>query len=150
MRTLLLLLLLPALVLAQERELTLAEAQGVKVKEIRFVHLRDKPFRNPDLGAAMQTREGDPFQRRFFRADLSVIEDLYRSEGYMEVAIPGKILVLEDERDLHLTLRIDSKARWLAADVKLELAAPFDTTALRQQLQLVPGGVYRYSQVVQG
>ena len=71
---LLLLLLLPVMALAQGREITMAEAQGKKVKDIRFVHLRDKPFRNPDLRAAMQTREGEPFQRRFFRADLSAIE----------------------------------------------------------------------------
>ena len=146
---LLLLLLLPVMALAQGREITMAEAQGKKVKDIRFVHLRDKPFRNPDLRAAMQTREGEPFQRRFFRADLSAIEVLYWGEGYQEVAIPGRILILEDERDLHLILRIDSKTRWLVSDVKLEPASPCDTTALRQQLQLAPGGVYRYSQLVQ-
>ncbi len=149
MRQLLLLLLLPVLALADQREITLAEAQGKEVKEIRFVHLRDKPFRNPDLRAAMLTREGEPFQRRFFRADLAAIERLYQGEGYMEVSIPGRVLVLADDRELSITIRIDSKARWLAAGVSLELAAPYDTTALRQQLELAPGGIFRYSQVLQ-
>ncbi len=150
MWALLLLSLLPALAGAQTREISLTEAQDKEVRSIRFVHLGDRPFKNDDLRAAMlQTREGKPFQRRFFRNDLSVLEDLYRGAGYMEVSISGKDFHLEDEKHLRLTIRIDSGARWQVADVRLAASGPCDTTALRQQLKLAPGEAYRYGQVVQ-
>jgi outer membrane protein assembly factor BamA len=135
---------------APQEEVSIQEAQGHKVAEIRFIHRRDKPFRNPELRAAMLTQVGKPFQRHFFRNDLGALENLYRGEGYMGVDIAKRTLLLDERGRLHIALEIDSRGRWTVEDVGLLLSAPFDTTALRPLLKLKPGEPFRYGEVVEG
>ena len=125
------------------------QAQGHKVGRIDFAHLRDRPFKDSQLRAVMQTRKGKPFQRRFFRRDLDALENLYRGEGYLEFEFVDKELTLDKEEKLHVTLRIDSKERWLVADVALRVDSEVDTLSLREIAQVRPGRTFRYGEVLQ-
>ncbi len=127
-----------------------ADAEEHKVYRIHFNHIPSKRILNKKLRAAMQTREGQVFQRRLFLNDLRILENLYRSEGYMGMEILGKKLEMDEKGRLHIFFKIDSKEQWTVADVRLDLAVASDTTALWQQLKLLPGQPFRYGELVQG
>lgn len=135
------------------RPVRLRELENQQVQHILFQHLHDKPFGNPKLRAAMRTAEGDGFQRRFFRQDLKVIENLYRGTGYMSVAIAAQRFYLDEAEGLHIYLDIDSGRRWTVAEVELTLAdsageANFDATPLREVLRVRTGGAFLYGDVL--
>ena len=96
------------LALQEGRRVTLRQADGHQVASIRFLHLNKKPIKNSTLRSAMQTRAGEPLQRRFLRNDLTVIENLYRGRGYMGAKVVGRTLELDDEGKLYITIKIDS------------------------------------------
>ena len=127
-----------------------ANENSYKVHSIRFVHVPSKRILNKELRAAMQIREGQPFQRRFFLNDLRTLENLYRSAGYMGMEILAKKLEVDGDGKLYITIKIDSKEQWKVDQVQLQLATAFDTTALRQLLKIRPGGKFRYGELVQG
>jgi len=135
------------------RPVRLRELKDQQVQHIRFQHLRDKPFGNPKLRAAMRTAEGQGFQRRFFRNDLKALENLYRGTGYMSVSIAAQRFYLDQEEGLHIYLDIDSGRRWTVATVELTLADSvadigFDETALRAVLKVRTGGAFLYGDVL--
>ena len=122
--------------------------EHIRVKRIRFVHLREKPFSDSYLRTAMTTRAGADFRRRFFRDDLTAIENLYRGNGYLDVDIVGKRFLIDDEDRLHVRLKIDSGQRWQIAVATLELDEPFDDLKLAQQLTVESGDSFIYKQVL--
>lgn len=121
---------------------------GFKVASILFSHTPAKRIRNTDLRAAMQTRIGEGFQRRFFLNDLTLIENLHRSAGYMGMEFVGKILEVDGNDGLHIRLKIDSKKQWTVANVRLTVVAAHDTTALLDQLGVGAGDRFVYGDVV--
>ena len=155
-------------------KITLTIASGKKinalVKDIHFVHLGEKHFTNRQLRATMKTQEEAPFERRFFRGDLSSIENLYRGEGYMEVDIVrqnlallknlnrlyrGEALESSDKLKLtrdgfDLTIEINPGPRWSLAQVRLELEGSFDQAELLGQLGFAAGSPFLYREILEG
>ena len=120
-----------------------------KVERIHFEHLQDKPITNHELRAAMKTRVGERFQARFYRADLSEIENLYRSRGFMDVDIVRRRYYLDDKGRLHLHLWIDSGRQWRISAVDIEVApgkAPLPD--LESRVRLRAWDVLRYGDVL--
>ena len=107
----------------ERRLISLREANenSYKVHSIRFVHVPSKRILNKELRAAMQIREGQPFQRRFFLNDLRTLENFYRSAGYMGMEILAKKLEVDADGKLYVTIKIDSKEQWKVDQVQLEL-----------------------------
>lgn len=134
-----------------DRVMELRDLDSPRVVQIRFEHLGEKPLSNGELRAAMVTTEGKKFARRYFRGDLSTIENLYRSQGYMDVDIVRRVFVLDDDGQLHVTLKIDSGDKWKVSKTELQFAGD-DTllkAMLRSRLKVAPGQVFRYGEVVQ-
>ncbi len=125
-----------------------ADAAALRVASISFKHTPKKRIRNTDLRAAMQTRIGEKFQRRFFLNDLTQIENLHRSAGYMGMEFTDKILEVDEKGRLHILLLIDSKAQWRVERIGLTLAAAFDTTALWKRVDVRAGDRFVYGDVV--
>ena len=134
----------------QRRPISPREADDaeLKVGSISFNHTPKKRIRNTDLRAAMQTRIGEKFQRRFFLNDLTQIENLHRSGGYMGMEFVGKILEVDEDGKLHIRLKIDSKRQWRVARVNLTLAADRDTSALWKEVGVRAGDRFVYGDVV--
>ena len=120
-----------------------------KVERIHFEHLQVKPITNHELRAAMTTREGERFQARFYRSDLSQIRNLYRSRGFMDVDIVRRRYYLDDEGRLHLHLWIDSGRQWRLSAVEIEVA-PGEASLpdLESRVGLRAGDVLRYGDVL--
>ena len=122
-----------------------------KVERIRFEHLQAKPITNHELRAAMETREGERFQARFYRADLSEIVNLYRSRGFMgfkKVDIVRRYY-LDDRGGLHLHLWIDSGRQWRISAVDIEVSpADAELPDLESRVGVRAGGVLRYGDVL--
>ena len=136
---------------AEMRRVDLRDLDGQRVARIHFEHLVHSPIPNPELRAALQTRRGQPFQRRFYRADLSRIENLYRSVGYMDADVVRRQFFLNDEGRLHIRLQIDSGELWHVSDVAIELEDSAVTApALLEQLKVRAGDVFAYGEVVAG
>ena len=143
------LLLLAVRLDAELRRVTVRDLERPRVARVRIEHLRDKPLGNKILRAAMLTRAGERFQHRFFRADLSTIEDLYRGQGYMDVEIVRRQFFLDEDGRLHIHLRIDSGLLWHVAQVAIELAdSTVESSDLREQLGTRVGEVFRYGKVI--
>ena len=131
------------------RPVELRDLGEPKVERIRFEHLQAKPITNHELRAAMETREGERFQARFYRADLSEIRNLYRSRGFMEVEIVRRRYSLDDKGRLHLRLWIDSGPQWRVSAVDIEVTpgeAPLPD--LESRVGLRAGDVLRYGDVL--
>ena len=145
-----LLLVSGAAAAAAQRLVDLRDLETPKVVEIRIDHLGAKPITNRELRAAMHTQVGERFARRFFRADLSMIENLYRSRGYMDVDIVRRRFALDDEGRLHITLKMDAGRQWTVSAVDLEFTGQDSLLAaiLRSRLQLGPDEVFRYGEVI--
>lgn len=137
------------LALQEERRVTLRQADGYRVASIRFLHLNKKPIKNSILRSAMQTRAGEPLQRRFLRNDLTVIENLYRGKGFMGAKVVGKTLELDDEGKLYITIKIDSGGKWRVEAVRLALADSVLAGSLRRVLSSGPGKLFLYGKVLQ-
>ena len=137
------------LALQEGRRVTLRQADGYRVASIRFLHLNKKPIKNSTLRSAMQTRAGEPLQRRFLRNDLTVIENLYRGKGFMGAKVVGKTLELDDERKLHIAIKIDSGGKWIVEAVRLALADSVLAGSLRKVLSTGPGKLFLYAKVLQ-
>lgn len=122
-----------------------------KVVEIRIQHIDEKPITNRALRAAMKTQQEQPFAHRFFRADLTTIENLYRSRGYMDVDIVRRRLELDDTGKLRITLKIDSGRQWTVSDVNLLFDGQDSllVTILRSRLHAAAGDVFRYGDVIE-
>lgn len=134
-----------------DRVVDLRDLESPRVAHIRFEHLSQKPLSNRELRAAMATVEDKRFARRFFRADLATIENLYRSQGYMDVDVVRRVFVLDDEGALHITLKIDSGELWTVSTSDLQFAGDDTLLAaiLQGRLKVAPGDVFRYGEVVQ-
>lgn len=131
----------------------LRDIGAVKVARIELQHLQEKPIPNRELRAAMLTKVGSTFQRRYFRGDLSTIENLYRARGYMEVEIVRRRFVIDDKGRLRISLMIDSGSQWTVASVELRFEDDGqDHGALAEQLHkrvdVKQGGVFRYGEVI--
>ena len=137
------------LALQEERRVSLRQADGSRVASIRFLHLNKKPIKNSTLRSAMQTRAGEPLQRRFLRNDLTVIENLYRGRGYMGAKVVGRTLELDDEGKLYITIKIDSGGKWRVEAVRLALADSLLARSLRKVLSSAPGKLFLYGKVLQ-
>ncbi len=119
------------------------------VERIHFEHLQVKPITNHELRAAMTTREGERFQARFYRADLSEIENLYRSRGFMDVDIVRRRYYLDDKGRLQLHLWIDSGRQWRLSAVDIEVApGKAALPDLESRVGLRAGDVLRYGDVL--
>ncbi len=131
------------------RKVELRDLGEPKVERIHFEHLQVKPITNHELRAGMETREGKRFQARFYRADLSEIQNLYRSRGFMDVDIVRRRYYLDDKGRLHLHLWIDSGRQWRISAVDIEAApgkAPLPD--LESRVGLRAGDVLRYGDVL--
>ncbi len=144
------LVLLAAPALAANRTVDLRDLDRQKVAEISFQHLAEKPITNRQLRAAMRIRVEERFARRFFRADMSTIENLYRSHGYMDVDIVRRVLELDSRDRVHITLKIDSGRQWLVARAELDFTGQDSllVTILRRRLRVRAGEVFGYGDVV--
>ena len=144
------LLAMAAPILAQ-RNVDLRDLETPKVTQIRFEHLAERPIANRELRAAMVTTEGRDFARRYFRGDLSTIENLYRSRGYMDVDIMRRTFVLDAKGELHITLKIDSGDQWKVSVVDMQFAGTDSLLSafLHSRLRVTSGDVFRYGEVVQ-
>ncbi len=145
------LLLALALPVKADRIVDLRDLETPRVVQITFVHLGEKPISNRELRAAMVTTEDGRFARRYFRGDLATIENQYRSRGYMDVDIVRRIFALNDDGDLHITLKIDSGDLWKVSKVDLQFTGTDTLLAaiLKSRLRVVPADVFRYGEVVQ-
>ncbi|MDA0336353.1 MAG: BamA/TamA family outer membrane protein [bacterium] len=145
------LLLTLALPVRADRIVDLRDLETPRVAQITFVHLGEKPIGNRELRAAMVTTEDGRFARRYFRGDLATIENLYRSRGYMDVDIVRRIFALNDDGDLHITLKIDSGDLWKVSKVDLQFTGTDSLLAaiLKSRLHVAPADVFRYGEVVQ-
>ena len=130
------------------RPVQLRDLGEPKVERIRFEHVEVKPIKNHELRAAMVTKEGERFQARFYRADLSMIENLYRSRGYMDVDIVRRRYQLDGKGRLHLRLWIDSGRQWRVSAVAVEVAPGEAPADLESRVRLEPGDVLRYGDVL--
>ena len=135
--------------LQEGRRISLRQADGYQVASIRFLHLNKKPIKNSTLRSAMQTRAGEPLQRRFLRNDLTVIENLYRGKGYMGAKVVGKTMELDVEGKLHITIKIDSGRKWRVEAVRLDMGDSVLAGSLRQVLSTGPGKLFLYGKVLQ-
>lgn len=144
------LLLLAALVAGADlRAVDLRDLASPKVAAIQLEHLDQKPIANRELRAALQTQQGKRFQRRFYRGDLSTIENLYRSLGYLDVDIVRRQFFLDDAGELHIHLKIDSGQQWRLSRVVFEMVdSTLTATDLEPALRLVPGEVFRFGEVL--
>ena len=120
-----------------------------KVVRIRFKHVRTKPFKNGDLRAAMTSREGERFQRRFFRNDMATLEGVYRAAGYMDVDILTKSFSMDEKGRLYIRITIDSGTLWHLENVDVRFAeTDLDTTAIRRRFKVKAGQVFSYHAVL--
>lgn len=127
----------------------LRELERPEVRRIRFDHLRDRPFSNAKLRAAMRTRVGEAFERRFFRGDVAAIENLYRGAGYMSVDITGRTFRLDRDAKLEIQLDIDSGERWYVESAGVELLeGDYDIEALRGELRTREKEPFLYGDVL--
>jgi outer membrane protein assembly factor BamA len=151
--------LLPATVLlsvlpgAAQQQVDLRDVGNPEVERIRFEHLDAQPIGNRELRAAMLTQEGQHFERRLFRGDLSTIENLYRGRGYMDVDVVRRTFEIDGDGRLRITLKIDSGDLWSVARVELRggESAVVDTALarrLRERIKVTAGAVFRYGEVV--
>ena len=133
-----------------DRTVDLRDLETPKVAEIRFEHLAEKPISNREVRAALRTQVGERFARNFFRADLSKIENLYRSRGYMDVDIVRRIFLIDDDGKLHITLKVDSGRQWTVSEVAVQFTGEDTLLAaiLRTRLRVAPGEVFRYGEVI--
>ena len=133
-----------------DRTVDLRDLDTPKVVAVRFEHLAEKPISNREVRAAMRTQVGSPFARRFFRADLAKIENLYRSRGYMDVDIVRSRFVIDDDGKLHITLKVDSGRQWTVSGVAVQFTGQDTLLAaiLRARLRVAPGEVFRYGEVI--
>ena len=138
--------------LAQEdlREISAREADDHKVAQIRFVHRGEKRIQGETLRSAMLTQEGQRFQRRFFKNDLSGLVNLYHSKGYRDAEIVRKLLRLDAKNRVHIHIEIDSGALWTVRALTLVGGAPFATSTLRTQVSLRAGAPLDYGKVLEG
>jgi outer membrane protein assembly factor BamA len=133
-----------------DRIVDIRDLETPKVAQIRFEHLAEKPISNRELRATIHTEEGTRFSRRFFRADLSTIENLYRSRGYLDVDFVRRSYSLDDDGALHIRLKIDSGARWTVSHVRVQFDGQDTLLAsiLRSRLRVAPDDVFRYGNVI--
>ena len=138
--------------LAQEnlREISAREADGHKVAQIRFVHRGAKRIKGETLRSAMLTQEGQHFQRRFFKSDLSGLVNFYHSKGYRDAEIVRKLLRLDAKNRVHIHIEIDSGALWTVRALTLVGGAPFSPDTLRAQVSLRAGAPLNYGKVLEG
>jgi len=138
--------------LAQEdlREISVHEADGHKVAQIRFVHRGEKRIKGETLRSAMLTQEGKRFHRRFFKNDLSGLVNLYHSKGYRDAEIVRKLLRLNAKNRVHIHIEIDSGALWTVRALTLVGGAPFAAETLRAQVGLRAGASLDYGKVLEG
>ena len=138
--------------LAQEdlREISAREADDHKVAQIRFVHRGEKRIKGETLRSAMLTQEGQRFQRRFFKSDLSGLVNFYHSKGYRDAEIVRKLLRLDAKNRVHIHIEIDSGALWTVRALTLVGGAPFAADVLRTQVSLRAGAPLDYGKVLEG
>lgn len=146
---LLLVLAFPAEGQGSLRKVELRDLGEPKVERIHFEHLEAKPITNHALRAAMRTQVGERFQARFYRSDLSEIENLYRSRGYLDVDIVRRRYYLDGRGRLRLHLSIDSGRQWRVAAVDIK-AAPGKAALpdLESVVGVRAGDVLRYGDVL--
>jgi outer membrane protein assembly factor BamA len=132
------------------RTVDLRDLETPKLVEIRIEHLAEKPISNRELRAAIRSQENNRFSRRFFRADLSTIENLYRSRGFLDVDIVRRTFTIDDDGALHIRLKIDSGDQWKVSHVELQFKGGDTLLAavLRSRLSVVSGDVFRYGDVI--
>ena len=138
--------------LAQEdlREISVHEADGHKVGQIRFVHRGDKRIKGDILRSAMLTQEKKRFHRRFFKNDLTGLVNLYYSKGYRDAEIVRKYLRLDAKNRVHIHIEIDSGALWTVRALTLVGGAPFAADTLRAQVGLRASSPLDYGKVLEG
>lgn len=143
------LLLLATAATAERRPVDLRDLDSPEVAGVEFEHLAEKPIPNRELRAALLTQVGKPFQRRYYRGDLSTIENLYRGLGYMDVDIVRRQFFLDEDDALHVRLKIDSGQQWRVAQVAFDIVgATVDAASLEPGLRVAPGGVFRFGEVL--
>ena len=138
--------------LAQEdlREISARDADDHKVAQIRFVHRGEKRIQGETLRSAMLTQEGQHFQRRFFKSDLSGLVNFYHSKGYRDAEIVRKLLRLDAKNRVHIHIEIDSGELWTVRTLTLVGGAPFAADVLRTQVSLRAGAPLDYGKVLEG
>jgi outer membrane protein assembly factor BamA len=134
-----------------QRSITYRELEEPRVAGIHFEHLQEKPFGNPQVRAALQTRIGKRFQRRHFRSDVTTVTNLYRAAGYMDMQIVERRFALDPDDRLHIYLRIASGEQWRVGTVLMEMAEliAIDEAALQARLKVERGKVFRYGRVLE-
>lgn len=135
---------------AELREIAARAADGHKVAQIRFVHRGEKRIKGETLRSAMLTQEGQRFQRRFFKNDLSGLVNLYHGQGYRDAEIVRKLLHLDGKDRVHIHIEIDSGALWTVRALTLVGGAPFAADTLRTQVSLHVGDALDYGKVLEG
>ena len=121
----------------------------VKVKEIWFRYVTHKPFSTAKHRAAMTTRAGDRFQRRFFRNDMATLMNIYRDRGLMDVDIIGKSFELDADGELYIGIKIDSGEPWHIEEVEIASGrSGADAVDLTERLTVRVGEVFRYSRIL--
>jgi len=132
------------------RSVELRDLDRPEVARIGFLHTAHKPFGNDKLRAAMRTRVGERFQSRFFRSDLTALENLFRGAGYMSVNIARKSFALDRDGHLEIDLEIDSGALWHVEAVEMEVPpGAGDAGPLRDLLRVRPGEPFLYGDVLE-
>lgn len=122
-----------------------------RVGGLHFEHLHDKPLGNPEIRAAILTRAGTRFRRRYFRSDLTTIVNLYRAAGYMDAQIVSRRFALDNSGHVHIYLRIASGQRWHVSNVEIVRldSVPIDEGGMHRRLTIAPEGVFRYGLVLE-
>ncbi|MBT3345213.1 MAG: BamA/TamA family outer membrane protein [Gemmatimonadetes bacterium] len=133
------------------RPVSYRELEEPRVAAIHFEHVQEKPFGNPELRAAMQTRIGQRLQRRYFRSDVTKIINIYRAAGFMDAQVVERRFALDADDRLHIYLRIASGTRWHVGSVRIDQldSVRIDTTNLRKKIRVEAKGAFRYGRVLE-
>ncbi len=135
---------------AEWHDVSVREADGLKVDRIDFVHRGDKVLKNNALRASMRTQKGMRFGRRLFNEDLVAVINLYRSRGYREAQVARKRFVADEKRRMRATVEIENGPLWTVRELSMRGSESFSAVELAAQVPLVAGAALDYGKVLEG
>ena len=87
------------------------------------------------------------FDEAKFQADLDRIKTFYRTKGFLDARVSGKVDYSEDGKFLHLTVIVDEGKKYLIGDVAITGQLAFPEAEIRQKTRIRPGDPFDYTQI---
>lgn len=121
------------------------EEKRVRIKNIFFEG--NRAFTDRRLLKLITTRRSTLFtsgyyKKDVFESDLEKIEDFYRREGYMDVALDKELRYDSSGRALYITVKIKEGKKYLVGNIKIAGNKIFPEFKLRSNLMMLPHAVF--------